>query len=172
MHVETRPVADRVGKPGKPAEMVGRNVSGGADAVAAERGVPAIVEPEDLVLALSGTQQHVLMVAAQTDDLLGCARLGLHQQFHDIAAAAAAVDIVADEDEAEIVVPAMVSALPEEVGELGKGAVNVANRISQECHALLPRDAHHMTAHFGKISATANTHGDQSLSLTYVTHLC
>ena len=117
----------------EPGEMLAREFLGAARAIAVEGGVAAVVEPHHLVLAVGGGDQHVLVIAPEADDLAGPARLRLDQQRDHLAAALAAIDIVAQEHEAGGVVAAVVDAVAQEIGELGIAAVDVADRIGQDC---------------------------------------
>src|SRR5205807_8081368 len=112
--------------------MVGSNVGSRADAVAAQRRLGAVGEPSQLILVFCSAQEHVLVIALEAHDLFRRARLGLDQKIHHVLASLAAVDVVAEEEEAMRPPSAMIQATPVQIDQLGVAAMDVANGISEE----------------------------------------
>ena len=131
MHVEALPVGVRERQLGNPFQMRKRNFGRRHDAVAAQRGVATVVEPQRDVVALGGVEEQVLVVAHQADDAVGRGGLRLDQKIDHLFGALAAVDVVAEEDEAVRLAGAVIETMPVQIGQLGEAAVDIADRVGE-----------------------------------------
>src|SRR5262249_17525015 len=99
MDEEAPAIADCEGKTLEPRKMLVRKRVRMVDAVAVERFMAPILEPQHLVPALGSADHHLLVVSTQANTLLRRGRLQPDQQLHDGSAFWAAIDIVTDKDE-------------------------------------------------------------------------
>ena len=77
------------------------------------------------------------MIAHQADDAVGRGGLRLDQKVNHLFGALAAVDIVAEEDEAVRLAGAVIETMPVHIGELGEAAMNVADGVGEEAGHLM-----------------------------------
>src|SRR5262249_796734 len=115
VNVEAHTVTERERKVLEPAEVLLRNGICMVDPIAVEGFLTSVPQPRQFVLMLRSVDQHVLVIAAQADDPVGCTELRFDQKARNVAASPAPVNVVANEHKARQVCAAMCRAMFEQV---------------------------------------------------------
>lgn len=119
------------GERAKPIEMFGRKIAGIVDAVALKRLFAAVSPPIHEIairaVLVGGANQHIVMVAAKTDEAFALIHLPPDQKIQHTLAVRASVDVIADKDELSIPCGAESLTGSEKRLQLVEAAVNITN---------------------------------------------
>ena len=139
--VEPPLVAVKQRTPRKPLAVRLRYIDRTGDAVAREGREAAGLDPEFLQLGtFQGAEEHVFMIAAQAQHCVRHRHFEFDEELHHGTAVVAAIDVIAEEDEAERPLPRMVNAGLDQVARLVVAAVDIADDVGIKGHHASLRD--------------------------------